>query len=674
MGTEQYDVLSTPTPQLDDGAIRRLLADAWGVEASVLGSLPSERDLNVQVDDRFVLKVTNPAEAPELVDLENVSMAHVVRTAPDLPVPRLVDSDSGPTTTVVDASGRTCRARLITVVPGTCAEGLLISTALAEDIGSLTARTSIALQGLFHPAADRVIDWDVRRAPAVLGAPGTLALLGEEGELLADLLPRVTAATEATRQLPSGLQHADITLTNVLADGDTVTGLIDFGDMHHTAAVCDLAVTLTAVIRNTAEVQLHPLWELAAAVLNGYQRHRLLSPAEVAVLAELVVARLGLTLAIAARRTPEDADHAAYINQHDERSRAVLREWCEPGLDAVRDRLHRLCGTRGVATTDASSLRERRRAAMGGDLGPLFYRRPLEIVRGQGPWLFAADGTRYLDAYNNVAVIGHAHPAVTQAVSRQLATVNTHNRYLHPGIIELAERLLATMPPELDTCLFTTSGTEANDLAWRMATAQYRRSSGAGGRRARTTALAVTDLSPMEWLEDTGRGTSRHLSGAAGQHRRHGPRDGVRPGSPRPISDWPSRASGPRWCWPTSGSPARVSSTCPPSSSPASWTARTRRTRCSWPTRSRRASAAPARRCGASPRPAWSRLHHPRQADGQRLPHRCRDHATRDRGQPGPRPRILLHLRGHSRGRGRRLRRTRRPGDLPDPRAGRGGR
>ena len=62
--------------------------------------------------------------------------------------------------------------------------------------------------------------------------------------------------------------------------------------------------------------------------------------------------------------------------------------------------------------------------------------------------------------------------------------MNSHSRYLHRGIVELAERLLATMPPELDTCLFTTSGTEANDLAWRMATA-YTGGTGGDHRRAR---------------------------------------------------------------------------------------------------------------------------------------------------------------------------------------------
>jgi 4-aminobutyrate aminotransferase-like enzyme len=114
--------------------------------------------------------------------------------------------------------------------------------------------------------------------------------------------------------------------------------------------------------------------------------------------------------------------------------------------------------------------------------------------------LDAADGTRSLDAYNNVAVVGHCHPTVVQSVCRQLALLNTHSRYLHDGIVELAERLLATMPESLDTCLFTTSGTEANDLAWRMATAYT------GGNAAivaehgyHGSSKWLADLSANEW-------------------------------------------------------------------------------------------------------------------------------------------------------------------------------
>jgi 4-aminobutyrate aminotransferase-like enzyme len=136
----------------------------------------------------------------------------------------------------------------------------------------------------------------------------------------------------------------------------------------------------------------------------------------------------------------------------------------------------------------------------GGPLSPLFYSRPLELVRGEGPWLFAADGSRYLDAYNNVAVVGHAHPAVVQSVSSQLALLNTHSRYLHSGIVELAERIVATMPNSLNTILFTTSGTEANELAWRMATA-YTGANGAiiAEHAYHGSSKWLADLSSNEW-------------------------------------------------------------------------------------------------------------------------------------------------------------------------------
>src|SRR5204863_453386 len=117
-----------------------------------------------------------------IVDMENTAMAHALRVSPDLPIPQLVRAASGSTVTpVTDATGRPCLARLITVLPGRPAEGQPISTGLAAQIGALAARTSLALQGLFHRAGDRVIDWDVRRAPAVLAGPGVLESLEGPG-------------------------------------------------------------------------------------------------------------------------------------------------------------------------------------------------------------------------------------------------------------------------------------------------------------------------------------------------------------------------------------------------------------------------------------------------------------------------------------------------------------
>lgn len=105
-------------------------------------------------------------------------------------------------------------------------------------------------------------------------------------------------------------------------------------------------------------------------------------------------------------------------------------------------------------------------------LGPayrLFYERPIHFVRGEGVWLYDAEGQAYLDAYNNVASVGHGNPAVLDAISRQAATLNTHTRYLHENILAYAEALTATCPDELSQMMFTCTGSEANDLAVRIA-------------------------------------------------------------------------------------------------------------------------------------------------------------------------------------------------------------
>jgi Ser/Thr protein kinase RdoA (MazF antagonist) len=184
------DVLGTPAPVLLPDQATTLLQHTWGLTASTVTPLASERDLNLLIDSRYVLKVSNPAEDPAVVDMENTAMAHALRTSPDLPIPTVVPATNG--TTVVpatDATGRTCLARLITVLPGQSAEGKPITSELAAQIGALAARTSLALQGLFHRAGDRAIDWDVRRAPAVLAAPGVLDNLAQPCRRYADEHP-----------------------------------------------------------------------------------------------------------------------------------------------------------------------------------------------------------------------------------------------------------------------------------------------------------------------------------------------------------------------------------------------------------------------------------------------------------------------------------------------------
>ena len=111
----------------------------------------------------------------------------------------------------------------------------------------------------------------------------------------------------------------------------------------------------------------------------------------------------------------------------------------------------------------------KRRASLLGPAYKLFYANPVRIVRGEGVHLFDADGQSYLDAYNNVPSVGHCHPRVVDAIARQAATLNTHTRYASELILDYAERLLGTYPAEVGQVMFTCTGSEAVDLALRIA-------------------------------------------------------------------------------------------------------------------------------------------------------------------------------------------------------------
>ena len=118
--------------------------------------------------------------------------------------------------------------------------------------------------------------------------------------------------------------------------------------------------------------------------------------------------------------------------------------------------------------TNRAAMIERRRMLLG-SVYELFYDEPVHLIRGEGVWLFDADGRKYLDMYNNVAHVGHCHPNVVEALTKQISTLNTHTRYLHENVLEYAERLTGKFSNELDTAIFACTGSEANELALRIA-------------------------------------------------------------------------------------------------------------------------------------------------------------------------------------------------------------
>ena len=455
-------------PQFDIAAAAHLAHHLYGLD-STASALPSERDQNfllvTPAGERFILKIANATEARETLDAQNAALDHVAALGL---CPRVLPTAEGQTIART-ASGHF--VRLLTWMPGTPL-GAVDSRpdSLFEDLGVKLGRLDAALSNFDHPAIHRALHWDLSRGFEVVQANAPRIIDPE----LAGLVVRTVAHVGARdgRRL-AGLRrtavHGDANDFNVLVEDDAprVRGLIDFGDMVHSYTVADPAIAIAYAVLDHAD----PLGT-AAAIVRGYHAAHPLTEDEVAVLFGLVQLRLCVSVCIAAeqqRHRPDDE----YLSISQAPIRRTLPRLAGIHPDAAEDALRTACGMPPVVAMPAIpadiTLAERRRR-LGRNLS-LAYKQPVKITRGWMQYLFDQDGCQYLDAYNNVPHVGHSHPRILQAAADQMRTLNTNTRYLHDTIWRYAERLSATLPDPLRVCYFVNSGSEANELALRLARA-----------------------------------------------------------------------------------------------------------------------------------------------------------------------------------------------------------
>jgi 4-aminobutyrate aminotransferase-like enzyme len=499
-------VLTATTPRLTTSDAVAIGASCFGLAAAAARDLGSERDRTFALLDDdgaavAVLKVSNAAERPEVLDMEAAAARHVVAVDPGLRValPREAAASGGDGLSRLRAehvAGDTTHwARLYDVLPG---HSRIAAGGLSDDAligwGETAARLGVALRGFVHPCAQRVIAWDVQHALTARAMLGDIRDLHARAVVARVLDEFERRAVPVWPRLRAQIIHTDLTVDNVLTDADgAITGIVDFGDMSHSALVTDLASVLDGLADGREGDE---LFRMARLVLDGYQRRVMLEDAELEVLGVAWAARSAVTIAISSWRVAQGLEEQAFAERYNATCLRVLETFAAIGYDA----LARALGAPGRAADP--SLEVRRARAFGPATDPLFYAEPIEVAHAEGVWITDTAGRRYLDAYNNVPCVGHAHPRVTTAIARQSRLINTHTRYLHPTAIELAERLAATCPPELDTVILVNSGSEANDLAWRIATAVTGRTGGlctAFAYHGITEATAA--LSPEGWLD-----------------------------------------------------------------------------------------------------------------------------------------------------------------------------
>ena len=505
------ETLQSPPPDLDVAEINRVAKESYGV-VGLPKSLGGERDQNFLITPTeigqqcIILKVANRAEPDEFLDLQCAALDHIAQQNPTLPIQLLIRTKSGEKWSTIQSGGLTFRVRALRYIPGVPLNEAPEDARLMRNLGRDLAKLNIALRGFFHPAARHAIAWDSQNLDQLVSLCDYLKDVPLR-DLAVRCLDRFSAKVKPRLSgCRAQVIHNDVSFHNALIDPENpyeISGIFDFGDMLYAPLIQDLAVTAAEVPLGSKNY-----FGRVADIVAGFHEVTPLERQEFELLPDLIIGRLVIGLLIQAWSDQEVAwtDDREYLIGLEEKTLRVLRDG-DAMLDGeFKNLLLSACGLRPNFLSERSnfSVQESwdKRNKFLGNASQISYSEPVNLVKGEGVWLFDSNDKAYLDAYNNVPHVGHCHPRVVASIAKQTATLNTNTRYLYDALPAYAENITSTLPPELDTCFFVSSGSEANDLAWRLSKNWTSQTGGLVIENAyHGVTDAVFDLSPAEAID-----------------------------------------------------------------------------------------------------------------------------------------------------------------------------
>ena len=441
-----------------------------------LKALPGYCDQNLVLTTRegekYIVKIANTAEAKIELAMQNEAMVHL--TQKELPVPQVISNNKNQLITdLLTDDGKIFYLRVLTYLEGDFysdieSETPDTTTELLTSLGYFIARTVKGLKDFEHIGAYRYLEWDLAYGYGICQSKKQQLVGDDEQAQLVDYFLALyhSQTLPILAKLPKSIIHNDANDMNLLVDNkhqtSAIIGLIDFGDMVFSHSINELAITAAYALMNQAS----PITALKSLV-SAYHQITPLTEDELAVLYSLIALRLCVSVCNSAQAIKENPDND-YLLVSAKPAWHLLKQLRALQSYAVLCQLRLACGLDVDKGKSKEDIIDYRKKHLGKSLS-LSYKQPLKIVRGQGAYLFDEQGTPYLDMVNNVCHVGHCHPKVVLAGQEQLAKLNTNTRYLHDNLVNYSEQLLATMPDELSVCMLVNSGSEANELAFRLA-------------------------------------------------------------------------------------------------------------------------------------------------------------------------------------------------------------
>ncbi len=357
-------------------------------------------------------------------------------------------------------------SRLLTYIEGELLGDVEHTPSLLHNFGRATAQLDKALLHINAPnILSQQLHWDIQYA---LLNSNRIKFIKEpyRRKLVDYFLDQFEHfALPKLQTLRQQIIHNDLNDWNVLCRGDEITGFIDFGDVAHSALINESATALAYVMMNKDD----PFVD-AAHVIKGYVSVLPLTETELSLLHYLIPARLCTSVCHSAEAKSQATD-TEYIMISEKGAWDLLEKWITWNPIQVKSSFLRAGGFQPTDNSrEKNQLSDNRKAHFSKALN-LSYNVPIFMSSAAFQYMYDIHGNAYLDAYNNIPLVGHSHPNVSRAVSRQIRNLNTNTRYHNEPLYRYAEKLLNRLPDYLNKVFFVNSGSEANELAQRLAQA-----------------------------------------------------------------------------------------------------------------------------------------------------------------------------------------------------------
>lgn len=353
--------------------------------------------------------------------------------------------------------------RLMTFVEGEFLGNIRRSKDLAFKLGIFLAELDIQTIGIYDTAImAKQMPWDLQYfyknqqyIKYISGHQNRSLVVYFFQQFKEQVLPHVD-------RLREGIIHNDANEWNVLTNDNSISGIIDFGDMCYTWTINELAVAITYYMMDQKK-----LFEYASELIKGYHKIRPLEALELDILYYLIAARLCTSVCNSAYAKTQNPN-SKYITISEKPAWYLLRIWLTINPIKAKDAFRKAAGLPASKKKPINQQLKRRKKSISSSLS-LSYDEPIYMDRSAFQYMYDTKGNTFLDAYNNIMLVGHCHPKVVEAAQRTLARLNTNTRYVYDELQTYSEKLLSKFPASLNKVFFVNSGSAASDLAIRLA-------------------------------------------------------------------------------------------------------------------------------------------------------------------------------------------------------------